>query len=87
MRSWGSGLSIGLGTRVRGVRFVLVRGSLAFAGAGSNCGLGSGDQLQAMTVGDAAAPFLGLGCLVLDAALQPNLTSQCLGAGLREFVD
>ncbi len=61
MRSWGSALSVGAGTRELGGRSGLVRGGLAFAGAGSNCGLGSGDPFQALEVGGATAPFPGLG--------------------------
>ena len=50
-----------MGTRELGGRSGLVRSGLAFAGAGSNCGLGSGDPLQALKVGGATASFPGLG--------------------------
>ena len=61
MRSRGSALSVGVGAREPGGRFGLVRSGLAFAGAGSNCGLGSGDPFQTLEAGGATAPFPGLG--------------------------
>ena len=61
MRSRGSALSVGMGTREPGGRVGLVRGGLTFAGAGSNPGLGSDDPLQMLEAGGATAPFPGLG--------------------------